>query len=135
MALPRWGSISSFLYTAASNRSRYARARSRLSLSEYLPGSPLFLPAIRFEIRSRDQLQPVGPYYSVSLLRLLSSLQDRARRWRSAAGTRSSSKQIYESELLDMLAMSGRQPSCWLRSYFTAFVTVLDQYRPVAPYP
>lgn len=86
-----------------------------------------FIPEIR--------LQPIGPYHSVSWLRLLSSLQDRARRRRSAAGTQSSSKQIYESELLDMFAMSGHQPAYWLRSYFTAFVTVLDQYRPVTPYP
>ena len=48
-------------------------------------------------------------------------------------GIQSPPKQMYDFlESLDMFSMNGRQPPNWLRPHFTAFITMLDQYLPVA---
>ena len=48
-------------------------------------------------------------------------------------GIQSPPKQMYDFlESLDMFSMNGRKPPSWLRPHFTAFITMLDEYHPVA---
>lgn len=106
---------------------------------------PQYVSKFITEIRRR---QPVGPYnlggWSAGGILAYEAAQQLARQGQTTAklilldspnpiGIQSPPKQMYDFlESLDMFATSGRKPPSWLRPHFTAFVTMLDHYRPVA---
>ena len=110
----------------------------RCSLPQYVAK---FIP----EIRRR---QSVGPYHfggwSAGGILAYEAAQQLARQGETTAklilldspnpvGIQSPPKQMYDFlESLDLFAMNGHEAPSWLRPHFTAFVTMLDQYHPVA---
>ena len=110
----------------------------RCSLPEYVSK---FIP----EIRRR---QSVGPYHlggwSAGGILAYEAAQQLARQGETTAKLilldspnpiriQSPPKEMYDFlESLDLFAMNGHEPPSWLRPHFTAFVTMLDQYQPVA---
>ena len=110
----------------------------RCSLPQYVSK---FIP----EIRRR---QSVGPYHfggwSAGGILAYEAAQQIAKQGETTAklilldspnpvGIQSPPKQMYDFlESLDLFAMNGHEPPSWLRPHITAFVTMLDQYRPVA---
>ena len=108
------------------------------TLSQYVSKS---IPEIR-------RVQSVGPYYfggwSAGDILAYEAAQELSRQGQTTAKlilldspnpieTQSPPKQMYEFlESLNMFAMNGRKPPSWLRPHFTAFITMLDKYCPVA---
>lgn len=105
---------------------------------------PEYVSKFVIEIRRR---QPVGPYnfggWSAGGILAFEAAQQLARQGQTTAklilldspnpiGIQSPPKAMYDFlESLDLFAMKGRKPPEWLRPHFTAFIMMLDQYRPV----
>ena len=106
---------------------------------------PQYVSKFITEIRRR---QPVGPYnfggWSAGGILAYEAALQLARQGQTTAklilldspnpvGIQSPPKQMYDFlESLDMFSMNGRKPPSWLRPHFTAFITMLDRYHPVA---
>lgn len=106
---------------------------------------PQYVSKFITEIRRR---QPLGPYnfggWSAGGILAYEAAQQLARQGQmteklilldspNPVGIQSPPKQMYDFlESLDMFSMNSRKPPDWLRPHFTAFITMLDQYRPVA---
>ncbi|OCK90224.1 polyketide synthase [Cenococcum geophilum 1.58] len=106
---------------------------------------PQYVSKFITEIHRR---QPVGPYYfggwSAGGILAYEAAQQLAREGQTTAklilldspdpvGIQSPPQRMYDFlESLDMFGLNGRKPPSWLRPHFTAFITMLDQYRPVA---
>ncbi|KAL9094495.1 MAG: hypothetical protein Q9165_003345 [Trypethelium subeluteriae] len=105
---------------------------------------PQYVSKFIKEIRRR---QPVGPYYfggwSAGGILAYEAAQQLAREGQTAAqlilfdspdpiGIQSPPQRMYDFlESLNMFGLDGREPPSWLRPHFAAFITMLDQYRPV----
>ena len=106
---------------------------------------PQYVSKFITEIRRR---QPLGPYnlggWSAGGILAYEAAQQLAKQGQmteklilldspNPVGIQSPPKQMYDFlESLDMFSMNGRKPPDWLRPHFTAFITMLDRYHPVA---
>ncbi|KAI9707015.1 MAG: Type I Iterative PKS [Bogoriella megaspora] len=105
---------------------------------------PQYVSKFITEIRRR---QSSGPYifggWSAGGILAYEAAQQLAREGETTAklilldspdpiGIQSPPQRMYDFlESLDMFGLEGRKPPAWLRPHFTAFITMLDQYRPL----